>query len=73
MRELEGSYAATPYFDREMVASVDVGVLPPATRRDFVDDDRLRTICSGHRLVMGHYSGQLLLDSGCRGLALQVR
>ncbi len=71
--EVEGTHAAPPYFDREMVASVDVGVLPPPIRRDFVEDDHLAEICSDHRLVMGHYSGPLLLDSGCRQLAVQVR
>jgi hypothetical protein len=73
LRELEGSHATAPYFDRELVASVDVGILPPPIRDDFVEDDHLRRICEEHRLVMGHYSGQLLLDSGCRQLALQVR
>ncbi|MGA8726867.1 MAG: hypothetical protein WB565_17675 [Acidimicrobiales bacterium] len=73
LRELDGSHATAPYFDRELVASVDVGVLPPSTRDDFVEDGQLREICDEHRLVMGHYSGQLLVDSGCRTLALQVR
>jgi hypothetical protein len=73
LAELEGSHAAAPYFDREMVASVDVSILPLATRHDFVEDEHLREICGDHRLVMGHYSCQLLLDSGCRCLALQLR
>jgi hypothetical protein len=73
LQELDRSHAASPYFDRELVANVDVGILPASTRVDFVDDAHLREICGDHRLVMGHYSAPLLLESGCQSLALQVR
>lgn len=68
-----GSYVGPTYMDGAMVGDMDVRTFPPTRRTEFASASALGGLCRTHRLVMGHYGAQTLLDAGCRRLATQVR
>ena len=60
-----GCYVSPFYADASLIDGVDVDGLPGTTRRQFASADALRHICQENRLVIGHYSADILLESGC--------
>ena len=61
------------YADASLIDGVDVEGLPDTTRRQFASADALRHICQENRLVIGHYSADILFESGCDHIATQLR
>ena len=68
-----GCYVSPFYADASLIDGIDVDGLPGTTRRQFASADALRHICQESRLVIGHYSADILLESGCDQVATQLR
>lgn len=68
-----GCYVTPFYADASLIDGVDVDGLPGTTRRQFASADALRHICQENRLVIGHYSADILVESGCDQIATQLR